>query len=353
MKRSINEALCSGVAALILFTLQPSVCANEKVLSDFDYSFEDIQQNLVVITTVTKGKKTAHCGFIAMMDEKTYLFTSQHLILGTDKISFDSPSGRSIRPRSVELSLTRDIARLALEGGDGFSIAQNPAMGASIGVFNSTPQASSNVLYGIISGMGADVVEVSADFTNKHSGSPILDTKKNVIGMASYVRVSRDHAMKKGTRFENRTRRFCYRLDRTQWKTVNWKKFNEEYGSVYHEGRTLTDDIIEILNSWFDGTFDPLHFEEPPEQPVADWVQSHNEVVSHYVKDANYNRKFSAKYTESTEYLADLCRRRARKIRLISKQRGLTEFLQKAYDRQAGTLEYAADTIDHYGNAAY
>jgi hypothetical protein len=353
MKPSRKRALCLGVAAVALFAMQPSVVGAVEAPTDFDYSFEDIQNHLVVINTVSKGKQKAHCGFIATMDGKTYLFTSQHLILGTDKISFYSPSGRSIRPRSVELSHTRDIARLVLEDGTGFSISQNPAMGASIGVYNSTQLDNSNVLYGSISGVGADIVEVSADFTNEHSGSPILDVKKNVIGIASYVRVSSDHAMKKGTRFENRTRRFCYRLDRTEWKTVNWKRFNEEYGTIYREGRILADDVIEILNSWSDSTFDLLNLEELPEQRVADWVQSHNQVVSQYVKGANYNRKFSAEYTESAEKLSGLCRQRARKIRLISKQRGLTEFLQKEYDMQAGTLEYAADVIDHYGKSAY
>ena len=104
------------VAILILIHILLPAYAQDQ----FNYSATDVADHLVVITCESDGVIKSGCGFVAMMNEKPYLLISQHILLGADKISFTSPAGRIIKPRSVELSNSRDIARLALAEGDGF-----------------------------------------------------------------------------------------------------------------------------------------------------------------------------------------------------------------------------------------
>jgi hypothetical protein len=233
-----------------------------------------------------------------------------------------------------------------LPEGEGLSLSQNPKMGKPIGIFGSTKDQNQVELFGAITGVGASIVEVSADFKEKHSGCPALNSEKEVVGIASFVRESANHNMKKGTRFENSTRHFCYRIERAQWKTVNWKRFNEEYGSIYQEANTFIDDIIKILNRWADDPFDRVTFEEEPERNLTDWIGSH--VIRGYGGKNSFNRKFYGEYSESARKLSDLCNSRARRIRMMAKQRGLTDFLIKEFDMQAGSLEYFAKIIDRY-----
>ena len=154
--------------------------------------------------------------------------------------------------------------------------------------------------------------------------------------------------MKKGTKFENKTRRFCYRLDGISWKTVNWKRFNQSYGTVHRESNTFIDGLVEILNSWSDEPFEPIQFESEPERALVNWAGNHNKVVGNGIGGDSFSRKQYAEYSDSTRELAEVCRSRAKKIRMLSEQRGLTDFLYKEYDMQAATLEYFAKIIDHY-----
>lgn len=346
MKRCSGKGLewWLGVA-LALLSLHHSAADAE---GEFSYSSDEVENNLVILNCESGGTEYSGCGFIALMNGNPYLLTSQHIILGADSIKFASPTGRTIRPRSIELSESRDIARMALPEGDAFALSRSPSMDAPVGVFGSTPEQLQVSFFGSITGVGAEIVEVSADFTEKHSGSPILSPAKEVVGMASHVRASSKHAMKKGTKFENKSRRFCYRLDGVKWKAVNWKRFNKDYGTPYREGNIFIDGLIEILNSWADEPFDPIHLEEETERTLVDWASTHNKVVGNGIRNDTFQRKQYAEYSESTRQLADACRSRARKTRMLAQQRGLTEFLCKEYDMQAGTLEYFAKTVDYY-----
>ncbi len=279
----------------------------------FNYSAADVADHLVVITCESDGVIKSGCGFVAMMNEKPYLLISQHIILGADKISFTSPTGRIIKPRSVELSNSRDIARLALAEEDGLALADHHPMGAPIAVFGSNQsQKEETALYGTITGVGADIVEISAEFNEGNGGAAVLNANQEVIGIASHVTESYNHAMKKGTQFENKTRRFCYRLDRIQWKRVNWKQYNKKYGAIYFEGKAASDQIIRTLNRWADAPAGQLR-------------------------------------SKNTEQMAGSCRSQARRIRMMTEQRDLTEYLIEELEMQALTLEAAAKIIDRYG----
>jgi hypothetical protein len=326
--------------------------------AQFEYSFNDIADNLVIITC----ENSSGSGFIAKMNGKTYLLTNQHVILGSEKISFQTATGRALRPRSVELSARRDIVRLLLTDEGGFEIADSMSMGSPIGVFgNSEGGGVATELYGKVTGVGADVVEVSADFVKGNSGSPVLNLEQEVIGIASYLRYSRKKRDTEGTRFENQTRRFCHRLTGTKWKPVNWKKYNKDYGKRYRTNEQLVDSIFEIINQWYDSPFGKISADEHPDMDLRKWSTAHNHMVNRIVRlnDKgratrhqldNTNKQIRKDIGDSATVLAKVCKSRARQMRMLATQKELTEFLRKEFEGYAYSLEYAAKAIDRFGD---
>ncbi|WP_372846799.1 hypothetical protein, partial [Pontiella sp.] len=274
-----------------------------------------LSDQLVTIECTINGASAKSDGFIAELDGQPYVITSQSRLLGAERIQIKTRSGRKILPRGIEFANARNVARLPLAEGGGLALATDFAMGDPIAVVehcNGGPGRKQ----GKINGVGADRVEVTATFEERHGGCPLLDRNGNVVGVASHAKESNPHAMKKGTRFENTTRYFCYRLDGAEWRKIDWKRYNQMFGAALLDGQRHVDDAIATLNRWSDST---------EAQIKAALDDPH----------------------------ADRCRDHARKIRLIAEQRGATDFLLNELDMQAATLEAAAKIFDRYAATFY
>ncbi|VGO16108.1 Putative serine protease HtrA [Pontiella desulfatans] len=324
------------------------------ISAQFSYGFSDVADKLVIISCKSEQGKTFGSGFVARMDGKTYIFTNQHVIMGADKISFKTASGTQLKPRSVELSLTRDIARLELETDHAFDIGNEVEMDIPVAVFgNSEGAGVGTELFGVVNGLGAELVETSAEFVSGNSGSPILNLSQEVLGIASYVRVSRNHAMKEGTKFENQTRRFCYRLSGVEWKSVRWTHYNKQYGKLYRQSEMLYNGIFEIIKNWSESPLAKVSIEDNPERSLHSWAKSHNEVISRFDRSSAHKRQLMTEYAESLKKLSGVCRGRARQISMFSEQRELTGFLREEFEKQSGSLDYAAQWIDQCSAMIY
>ncbi|RKX39376.1 MAG: hypothetical protein DRP64_14350 [Verrucomicrobia bacterium] len=324
----------------------------EKALirAQFDYSYNDIHDKLVVI----EHDMGSGSGFIAKMDGKTYLITNQHVILGGDKIAFTTISGEKLRPRKVELSSTRDIARLLLDGDSGFETTTQVDMDEPIGVFgNSEGAGVATELYGTVTGVGGEVVEVSAEFVSGNSGSPVLNLNREAVGIATYVRYSEESRMKEGTQFENKTRRFCYRLTNVQWVAVNWKKYNEKFGKVYRQNEILTNRIQGIVSVLNDDLLSMFKMAGTSAGSLDSWKKKHNQIIGKQYRREYHNRDFPIAYSGNMRTLAGICRTQARQIRMLSKERGLSGFLQKEFEQQAEFLESMAKEFDLFADTIH
>jgi len=331
-----------------------------EVKAQIPYTFNDVYDKLVIIECEGKYGKWSGSGFIAKMDGKTYIFTNQHIVLGADTISFRTAKGEVLRPQAVELAVTRDIVRLLLEDHDALAISDKVAMGAPLAVFgNSEGSGVATELYGKVTGIGADLVEVSAEFVSGNSGSPVLNQDKEVIGIASYVRYSLPSRMKEGTRFENKVRRFCYRLTGEQWGSVNWKKYNTEYGYTYRENEALVASIFEVVNGWYQDPFGPVS-EDHSNYDLKEWSNEHNHMVSRIVRLSDKgratvnelnsnNRQIRNDIGDSAADLSDFCRKQARIIELTTQKKNLTGFLRNELESHVTRLEYASEAIDYFG----
>ncbi len=335
--------------------LEKRLAEEKEIKAQFGYSFNDIANSIVIVSCSGEAGRSSGSGFIAMMHGKPYLLTNQHVILGAEKISFKTAAGITLKPHGVQLSTTRDIARLPLAEGNGLTISKNMTMDSIIGVFgNSEGGGVATELYGKVTGIEADLVEVSADFVSGNSGSPVLNLNQEVIGIASYVKYNTDDED------GSKTRRFCYRLTGNQWKSVKWKAYNDKYGKLYREKAVLIDSIFEVANEWYDDPFTRMTADNHTDIGLRKWSGAHNSMIKRIDRTAgtavsqhkldNTNKQIRKDMSDSATALSKVCRDSARNMRFLSeKQRELTDFLRDEFERLANRLEYAADQIDEYG----
>ena len=354
-----TKSLCLLLLFLLAcnFSLAEDQESGKAVKKQFAYSFNDIHDNLVVIEhDIAVGS-----GFVAKMDGRYYIFTNQHVIMGGDRIRFKTASGKVLRPKKVELSATRDIARLLLDTDSGFEIADSLKMDAPVGVFgNSDGGGVATELYGKVTSVGSELVEVSADFVSGNSGSPVLNLDQEVIGIASFVRFSTDKKTKDDEEPETITRRFCYRLTGMQWKAVNWKKYNDKYGAAYLKNDALIDEIFDIIWAWLNNPYIKVSTENHPDPGLLKWAKNHNQVVNRIERMAekgsatphqldNTNKQIRNDLIDSADALSKVCTSQARQMRFFSSQKELTGFLRKEFLRLAERLDNAGELLDDFG----
>jgi len=307
------------------------------------FTFNDVAGNLVIINCKSSFGDTAGSGFIAKMDGKTYIFTNQHMIMGADRIDFTTVNGETLKPTGVELSIKRDMVRLPIaDRADALEISGDAGMGMPLAVFgNSEGAGVATELYGKVTGVGADRLEVSAEFVSGNSGSPVINKNKEVIGIASYVRFSRPSRMTENTRFENKARRFCYRLTDVQWAPVNWRKYNSAYGMLYREHEDVADAIFDIINSMYDEPFGSVP-DHCSDTVLKKWCSTHNQELGHEISQMRQN------LGKSADDLSAYCRRRADGLETKLKNKDLTGFLREEFEGYVYAYQSAADAMDYF-----
>lgn len=311
----------------------------------FPYTLEDISANLVIIKCESGSGITDANGFIAKMDGKTYIFTNQHVLLGVDSIAtFITMAGEQLRPKGVELSATRDIARLPIDDRDeALEINGQVDMGIPMAVFGkSEKNAQSSELYGKVSGLGAELVEVTAEFESENSGSPVLNREGQVIGIASYVRVSQPSRMKVNTRFENQTRRFCYRMTDLEWIPVPWRRYNATHGKTYRETEAAYSALVDLINGLYENPFGSVS-ESWSDAELKSWAYVHNRAV----RTSSGGRECS-EVEKSAHALSAYCKRRANDLEDTLKKRDLTEFLRDEFKGYKHAYEYASRVVGSF-----
>lgn len=329
----------------------------KKIKAEFPYTFNDIAHQIVTVSCTSPRGRSSGSGFIAKMDGKTYLFTNQHVIMGADKISFKSATGKQIKPRGVQLSANRDIARLPLAENDGLEVTSTMTKDAPIAVFgNSEGGGVATELFGKVRAISSDKVEVTADFVSGNSGSPILNLDKQVIGIATYVTYSTTN---KDGKEQSNTRRFCYRLTGDRWGTVKWNQYNEKYGKLYRSHEALIDSIYDMANIWYGNPFSRMSAGDHKDAGLRKWSDDHNSMIKRIERTMNKpltqhqldntNQQICKDMSDSANALCKVCNDRARQMRFLATQKDLTTFLRDEFHSLAKRMDFAAGTIDRYG----
>lgn len=197
-------------------------------------SLGDVAKCVVII----KGDSGSGTGFVCNQDGISYIYTNAHVIAGNKTIQIYDRDGNVI-----EDIIGFELAEAPFGGGKDFSsgdlaritLANRRVVAlefsgrtdeltesSSIAAIGNSEGANIIVtLEGIITGIGPDALEVSADIVQGNSGGPVVDAETfSVIGVATFLKRGVESVWSRDTRFEG-VRRFALRTDKSvQWKSV-------------------------------------------------------------------------------------------------------------------------------------
>ena len=204
------------------------------------------EQALVVIQT-DSGQGT---GFIATIGGTNFIITNTHVLSATTNFDCYTVSGRLLSTGRIEFEANNDLARIIVNDFDGepFRIRATPAprLRERITVYgNSKGAGVVTEISGQVLGSGPAEVEVSAEFVEGNSGSPIVDEDGLVIGVATYISESEATWVSKDTRFDE-ARRMGIRLNHlnNSWIPVKITAFYKQSCLLY--------DINTLINHFAD-----------------------------------------------------------------------------------------------------
>jgi len=322
------------------------------------YTFNDVASCIVIIESETCLGGMSGSGFIAKVDGKTYIYTNQHVVMGADTVEFVTASGEKLSVKSIELSMERDIARFLIDDREeALVISDNVAMNIPLAVFgNSEGGGVATELYGEVTGVGSDLVEVSAEFVSGNSGSPVLNADKEVIGIASYVRYSAPSKENEDAEEEDKVRRFCYRLTGVEFVPINWRSYNERYGKPYLVTQSSMESMMGIIQGWGDEPFGRVPTENLPDISLNSWSHKHNKMVERVDEVIRRNRasrstlnKIRDEIKQSAHDLATVSYRLSTELGKKAEERALTGFLRKEFESYASGLEYISELLEEAG----
>lgn len=195
--------------------------------------------NLVLFSVnLVSGEKSSGSGFVLRNGFRKCVVTNQHVLLGAKSFTMQTAAGTVLRPKSIALGKSQDIAEVTFVCAEGvteppgFELALNePSLGSDILVLgNSQGAGVVTGEAGSVLGLGPDLIEVSAKFVAGNSGSPILNPAGNVLGIATFASRNGQDWVAQNSRYTN-VRRFGVRL---QWDAypeftaTTWQEFTAD-----------------------------------------------------------------------------------------------------------------------------
>lgn len=215
-------------------------------------SFQHARNALVIVET----KKGSGSGFVASFDGVLYVLTNAHVLDDCNQLKLKTLDGQELRFATIEFADTKDLARIQLLEPPPtltpLTIATAPVgMSQAVAVYgNSLGSGVATELKGRILGVGPEKIEVDAEFVRGNSGSPILDARGQVIGVATFVTRTAPGTdwVADNTRF-TMTRRFGLRLDKTTWVKVLPDDLRAQLGCL-SDVDTFLVDALTLVPNW-------------------------------------------------------------------------------------------------------
>lgn len=340
-------------------TKSETVDAKKEIELDFELDFDYLNDVLVVVDC---GEASAS-GFVAEMDGQKYLITNQHVIMGFDKISFTTLSGKKLKPTSVEPSKIRDIVRLKVDADVGLKIAENLDINESIvALGNSQGAGVISPLPGKINGIGPDRIEITSEIVGGNSGGPILNEDMEVCGIATYyVTYKGQSEGEKDTKWEMITRRFALKLDQAEWMKVSWGKYNTVFGKKLREIDNFRNNFYSVIGFWLSSPGTMIESAVYRARDVDQWLEHHNSMAEKIqrfdLKPAVTRNEMERKnisirndLEESTDMLSKICADKAREVGLLIRKTQMTEYLESEFIRRREEFKAVSEIIVTYGN---
>ena len=226
---------------------------------------KDSFERLVLV----KGAIGVGSGFVYKVNGRAFFATNQHVVVGNQKLQFQPLSNKiSLKLGAAQAAVGHDVMVIPVQPEiPGFETSLDVSKEVSIGdaiVVLGDPEGAGVVrpITGRVLGIGPNLVEVSAQFVEGNSGSPIVHVKSGkVIGIATYASM---RAFDAGAgQMGVQVRRFGYRLDSVQkWQPVDWAAYQADAATAA-AGKTYTEALAALCVSIIKGTFNPVEHKDP------------------------------------------------------------------------------------------
>jgi hypothetical protein len=327
-----------------------------------DFKFSDVKKNLVIV----EHEKGCGSGFVAKDGEDTYIYTNQHVVFGAKKLKFKTLTGEYLKPVGFELSQERDVIRFKLKDHpNALEINTSPVMEEPVAVFgNSAGGGVATEIFGKVTGIGAEKIEVSARFVQGNSGSPVFDKNKKVLGMATYVTraLTKGDWVKKGTRFE-KPRYFAFKVDNSiAWKSMKWKVF-QRLGQKIMDDKEGIEEIVALIKTWLKAPYSSINDDDYKEQDIRTWIKKHNSMAKKHQKQkdkgcvrnakklSQINKAIRDDLEENYQSLSALCERRSKAIKFKTQryEKYLTKYIQTENEQNQASLKFLGEKINEIG----
>jgi len=340
------------------------VALQKKLAKKFRYNLTELSDYIVIF----ECGDAVGSGFVAEEDGETYVYTNQHVVFGSKSFKVVTLNGERLRPTSYDYSQSRDIIRFKIDKRKSLKFARKPPeLDSGIVVCgNSAGAGVATQIYGVVNGLGPDKLEVTAKFVQGNSGSPILNTEMEVVGIATYATKQskkKGDWVKEGTRFSE-VRRFGYRFNHVEWKTYSWKNFTEvskKIDAIEKESSSL----FKVAVAWANKPFVTLKNEDGDNWSLNSWISSSNRLVKKY---DGYKEKLSRRYStqelsrvnkalgrdllDNWKKLSVVCLAVEKKGRgyITKYKKQLSEYQISELRKHTGFMEYLAEEIVVHGN---
>ena len=316
---------------------------------------ESIQQSLILV----EGKDSMGSGFVIKKNGINHWVTNAHVLSGIESFQLKTLNGKRLKPLSFLVSVENDIAMgkfegeaMALEVCE--TIEKDVRIGDAVAVYgNSDGEGVITKLTGRINGIGADLIEVDAEFLPGNSGSPIIHINTGkVVGIATFYTYPNLDRLKEDAKFDGKllgelgkkVRRFGYRVDSTdaRWQAPRWRKFVEEARKLREmEERTIQMEMIAMSGiriSRVGQTFTYI----PEEQRLKTLTKSFNDHPSNKPEAS-----FRAFETNLESFVRSMLNETWHEFRILSKN-DFTAYHQKEFKNQESYRKALRDFYDQW-----
>lgn len=214
--------------------------------------FEAVREAVALI----KSKEASGTGFLLHMGGKTYLMSNEHVVRSGGKIEARLIDGTLLRLGEFSVADDgRDLARFEVLDCDKKPLQLRetmPSIGEQVTVYgNSLGGGVATESKGFIQGVGPKRIETNAEIVSGNSGSPLMDVKGAVIGVAALMDAKHlvdeeDRFFNRDTRYADHVRRFAVRLSDVTWKILPRNEYETQVRSL-KEFATYWEHLLPFL----------------------------------------------------------------------------------------------------------
>ena len=240
--------ICVGVVMLHRITGRTPVAENAK--SDANSVFTEVKDKIALI----KCKEGSGTGFLLGMDGKTYLVSNEHVVRSGGEVEARLIDGTILQLGEFSVASDgRDLARFEVLGNSNKPLALRtamPNMNEQVTMYgNSLGGGVATESRGFVQGVGPRRLETNVEIVKGNSGSPIIDTNGEVVGVAAFMELTdsgREDWSNANTRYDGKVRRFAVRLSDLDWKTVNRREYEAQIRAL-SEFETYWEYLVPFL----------------------------------------------------------------------------------------------------------